>query len=240
MNHADAPAAARLKHITNEWPEESAAAGTHERVLELMATRPLKGMRILDVPCGAGRFSAALGRRGADVTPMDIAPVSPFAGELQRRVLADVNVGLPFPSSSFDAVVSIEGIEHFENPSLFVRECARVIRPGGRIFLTTPNVDSLRSRRYALVYGFHRYFGPATETDKDSGHLHPIDMIFMAGAVRRAGLVITATAVNRIEKKSWLTELLRPMLTRRLPSYMRGEIPFYGDCLIYVLEKRPA
>lgn len=239
MNHTDATAASRLKHITNEWPEQSAAAGTHDRVLELMQHHlQIRGARVLDVPCGAGHFSAALERAGAEVTPMDIAPVRPFVGPMLKRVLADANQSLPFPGESFDAVVSIEGIEHLENPSQFIRECARVVKHGGRIFLSTPNVDSLRSRRYALQHGFHRYFGPANDFDKDSGHLHPIDMMFVNGACRRAGLSIAEVAVNRIEKKSWLTELLRPLLTRRLPSYMRGEIPFYGDCIIYVLAAR--
>ncbi len=42
--------------------------------------------------------------------------------------------------------------------------------------------------------------------------------------------------MNRVEKKSWFTELLRPLLTRRLPAYMQGEIQFYGDCIVYALQ----
>ncbi len=229
-----------MKHLTNEWPEHAAAPGTHARVLELMQRRlgSLTGLLIADLPCGAGAFSRQLAGLGADVTPMDIAAVEPFLGERQRRERVDANGRLPYCRGErrFDVMVSMEGIEHLENPTQFLRECARVVRPGGHIFLSTPNVDSLRSRRYALVHGFHRYFGPVNDTDKDSGHLHPVDMIFMHGACRRIGLEILETAVNRIEKKNWLTELLRPVLTRRLPQYMRGEIPFYGDCIIYALK----
>lgn len=231
---------ASARHLTNEWPEQSAAPQTHERVLELLGRhfRSLQGLRIADVPCGAGAVSRKLASLGAAVVPIDIARIEPFLAAPEALVLADANERLPFDDEAFHAVVTIEGIEHLENPSRFLRECARVLKPGGRLFLTTPNVDSLRSRRYALLYGFHRYFGPATDTDKDSGHIHPIDMIFMHGAAKRAGLTILETAVNRVEKKGWLTELLRPRLTRYLPAYMRGEIPFYGDCIIYVMARR--
>ena len=230
---------ASSRHLTNEWPEQSAAPGTHARVLELVKAHlsPLRGKRIADVPCGAGALSRELAALGADLVPIDIAPVEPFLGDRRARVIADANRPLPFSDGEFDALVTVEGIEHLENPSQFLRECARTVRPGGFIFLSTPNVDSLRSRRYALLYGFPRYFGPATDTDKDSGHIHPIDMVFMRGATKRAGLSIIGTAVNRIEKKGWLTELLRSRLTRRLPACMRGEIPFYGDCIIYVLAR---
>jgi len=225
------------KHLTNEWPEYAASAGTHERVLELVKRHAGgEARRVLDLPCGAGSFSRRLHDLGFGVVPADIAPVEPFLGERRERVITDANQPLPF-GCEFDAVVSIEGIEHLENPSLFLRECARVVKPGGHVFISTPNVDSLRSRRYALIHGFHRFFGPVNDTDKDSGHLHPIDMIFMHGAARRARLEIVETTVNRIEKKGWLTERLRPLLTRRLPGYMKGEVPFYGDCMIYVLRK---
>lgn len=232
--------ASDLKHLTNEWPAHAAAPNTHNRVLELVRQYypELKGVRICDLPCGAGAFSNRLAGMGADTVPVDIAAVEPFLADASRRVLADANQRLPFADGEFDAFVTIEGIEHLENPSFFLRECARVIKPEGRIFLTTPNVDSFRSRRYLFAYGFYRFFEPVNDTDKDSGHLHPIDMVFFRGAAQRAGLEIAEVTVNRIEKKGWFSERLRSSLVRKLPEYMRGEVPFYGDVIIYVLKKR--
>ncbi len=232
----------KIKHITHEWPAHAAAPGTHQKVFDLVQQYlpQAKGMRIADVPCGAGLFSKRLAELGAEVVPVDIAPVSPFHADPATRVLADANQPLPFPDGSFDALVTIEGIEHLENPSHFLRECARLVRPGSKIFLSTPNVDSFRSRRYVGMNGFHRYFGPLNDTDKDSGHLHPIDMVFMRGACQRAGLRILDVAVNRIEKRTLLSEFLRKRMTRKLPTYMHGEVPFYGDCIIYVLERPSA
>ena len=226
------------QHLTNEWPAHAAAPNTHNRVLELVRQYfpSLDGVRVCDLPCGAGAFSRRLAELGADIVPVDIAAVEPFLADPARRLLADANQRLPFDDGTFDLFVTIEGIEHLENPSYFLRECARVIKPGGRIILSTPNVDSMRSRRYAFGYGFYRFFEPVSDTDKDSGHLHPIDMVFFKGAIRRAGLEIVECTVNLLQK-TWLSERLRPLLVKKLPADMRGEVPFYGDVIIYVLKK---
>lgn len=224
------------------WPEHAAAHNTHERVLEMVRrlVPTAAGRRALDVPCGAGALSSRMAAGGLNVTSVDIEAVEPFRHDPKQRVLANANFGLPFPDREFDLVVSVEGIEHLENPSAFLRECARVTRDDGIVIISTPNVDSFRSRRWALVRGHHRFFGPQGDATKDSGHLHGIDMIFFRGAAARAGLEIIDLAVNDI-KRSWFSELLRPWLTRRLPATMQGEIPFYGDVMIYGLKKqRPA
>jgi SAM-dependent methyltransferase len=172
-----------------------------------------------------------------DVTGVDIEAVSPFYFDEDKRVLADANLALPFEDGRFDAMVTIEGIEHLENPSFFMRECARVVKPGGWIFLSTPNVDSFRSRKYVFSYGHHRYFTPREDGSKDSGHVHPIDMCFVRQAIAKSGLSLVETSVNQIVGRSAFKEVLRPWLTRKLPSYMQGEIPFYGDVIMYVLRK---
>lgn len=230
---------ARDKSQTNEWGEHAAAPNTHNRVGELILKYfpSPQGVRVCDLPCGAGLFSRKLADRGMQVTAMDIAHVEPFRFDLSRRVLGDANQKLPFSDASYDAVVSIEGIEHLENPSLFLRECARILVPGGHLFLTTPNPDSWRSRRYVMTRGHHRYFHAVTDTVKDSGHLHPVDMVFFRGAAARAGLEIQEVTVNQVQGKNWFTESIRRLLTRRLPIYMQGDVPFYGDVIIYVLRK---
>jgi ubiquinone/menaquinone biosynthesis C-methylase UbiE len=223
----------------SSWPAHAAARNTHNRVAELIChyLPEVKGMRVCDLPCGAGLFSKRLAELGMDVTGVDIEAVSPFHFDESRRVLADANLRLPFEDASFDAMVTIEGIEHMENPSFFLRECVRVVRPGGLIFLSTPNVDSFRSRKYVFSYGYHRYFTPREDGSKDSGHLHPIDMSFVRQLLKQNELSLLETSVNQIEGRTIWKEMLRPWLTRKLPTYMQGEIPFYGDVIIYVLLK---
>lgn len=225
------------------WSAHAAAHNTHNKVLEVVAKhlpRP-QGLKLCDIPCGAGAFSHELATRGMDVTGLDIEAVEPFQHDPAKRVLANANEGLPFENGAFDAVVTIEGIEHLENPSFFLRECARVIKRDGHIFLTTPNVDSIRSRRYMMLKGFHRFFAPKDEAHKQYGHLLPIDMVFFKGAAERAGLEVVDQAVNQIKFNTigtWIDRLLAPLLTRKLPPAMRGLIPLFGDVMIYVLRRR--
>jgi 2-polyprenyl-3-methyl-5-hydroxy-6-metoxy-1,4-benzoquinol methylase len=161
---------------TDQWPEHAAAPNTHKRVYELVRQYlPVgAGKKVADLPCGAGSFSARLAQLGMDVAAVDLEAVEPFYFDKDKRVLADANLPLPFADGELDAMISIEGIEHLENPSMFARECARVVKLGGLVFLSTPNVDSYRSRRSTYVHGYHKYFRPMTPDQKMAWHLLPV------------------------------------------------------------------
>lgn len=241
MNNAtDTTAPPTERANTDKWPEHAAAPNTHNRVLELVRhyLPDAAGKTICDLPCGAGAFSARLAELGANVTAVDIEAVEPFYFDPAKRVLADANLRLPFDDGAFDAMVSIEGIEHLENPSFFLRECARIVKPGGWVVLSTPNIDSLRSRRSTFLHGFPKYFQPKTAERKDAYHLHPIDMTFVRGALRKTDLTLIEVAVNRLTDRNFFRELLRPLMTRKLPSELRGPIPYYGEVIIYILQKQ--
>lgn len=225
--------------MATAWRELAAAPGTHERVLTLLRKYlpRFEQARVLDIPCGSGHFSKQMRDQGLNVTTMDIEDVQPFHDDPARRTLGDANRGLPFADGAFDALVTIEGIEHLESPSGFLRECARVVEKGGHIVLSTPNVDAIKSRRHVYLKGHFRYFEPKSAERKESWHLHPIDMVFMRGAAARAGLTIAEIGVNQFSGKNWFSELTRPYFTHKLPAEMKGEIPYYGDVIIYVLNK---
>ena len=104
--------------------------------------------RVLDVPSGGGLQSRALQALGYSVVSVDLF-TGAEAGE--RKVCADANHNLPFRNGVFDYVLSREGIEHLENQVGFVRECARVLRPGGQIVITTPSLMHLSSRFSQLL-----------------------------------------------------------------------------------------
>lgn len=80
------------------------------------------------------------------------------------RVAADAQA-LPFPDSTFDAVLSINLLEHLPDPSVLVREAARVLAPGGRFLAVTPNgdaewlLDLIERWRLKLPEGPHRFLG---------------------------------------------------------------------------------
>jgi SAM-dependent methyltransferase len=204
----------------------------------MLAHAPMGGrLQVLDVPSGEGDLAALLAAAGMNVTALDDAPVMPFRFDPAQRRVHDCNRGLPFEAATFDALVSVDGIEMLENPTGFLREAARVLRPGGLLVLAVRNVDSLRSRKYALLRGHPRYFGPDTRLAKEFGRRHPVDMMFMHEACGALGLEWVEVAANRVSGKTWWSERLRHRLQRHLPPYMREAVPFYGEMVIYAVRK---
>jgi 2-polyprenyl-3-methyl-5-hydroxy-6-metoxy-1,4-benzoquinol methylase len=103
--------------------------------------------RMVDVGCGAGDLFRALGSRdcayvGVDLVRYDGFPVTTAA----RFVVADLNAQIPLDDAIADVVISVETIEHLENPRAFVRELVRLVRFGGLVIVTTPNQLSLLSK----------------------------------------------------------------------------------------------
>jgi 2-polyprenyl-6-hydroxyphenyl methylase/3-demethylubiquinone-9 3-methyltransferase len=107
----------------------------------------LSGKRILDVGCGGGLLSEGMAVRGADVTGIDLSDKPLGVAKLHllesgqkvdyRKIsveqLADEMPG------AFDAVTCLEMLEHVPNPSSVVTACARLVKPGGQVFLSTLN-----------------------------------------------------------------------------------------------------
>lgn len=110
---------------------------------------PKPGERILDVATGTGWTSRLVARRGATVTGVDIASDLLAAARANAEAAAldiDYRVGdaeaLPFPDGAFDAVVSTVGVMFATDQDAAARELARVVKPGGRLALTTWTPDS--------------------------------------------------------------------------------------------------
>jgi len=99
--------------------------------------------RVLDVGCGSGVLLARMQSLGWEVEGVE---VDPGAVEAARKRGVSVRLGtlssLRFPDAHFDAVHSAHVIEHVHDPVGLLRECRRVLKPGGNLVFLTPNIDS--------------------------------------------------------------------------------------------------
>jgi methionine biosynthesis protein MetW len=120
------------------------------------------GSRCLDVGCGSGHAVGPWAvARQVRYVGVDIARSAVEAARtrgLEAHLVEDSG-RLPFPDSSFDAAVSLEVIEHLFQPEATIREALRVVKPGGVVIVTTPNVAYWRRRLDLALLGRWNPFG---------------------------------------------------------------------------------
>jgi 2-polyprenyl-6-hydroxyphenyl methylase/3-demethylubiquinone-9 3-methyltransferase len=125
--------------------------------LEPASLRPLVGLRIVDVGCGGGLLSEPLARMGASVTAIDAGHENIAAARRHAETMGleidyrqTTAEELAAAGARFDALVSMEVLEHVADLGLFVGACAELVRPGGALALATLN-RTLKSYAMAIV-----------------------------------------------------------------------------------------
>ncbi|HLM23680.1 MAG TPA: class I SAM-dependent methyltransferase, partial [Pyrinomonadaceae bacterium] len=133
------------------YPEESLSppAFVQTRLEEITAEfSPYRqNNRLLDIGCGAGNLLLAARKNGWEGQGLDVSPgavkhvrglgFEVFQGELQQA---------RFPSQHFDVITAAELVEHLFEPRLVLQEVARLLRPGGLFWTTTPHARGLSAR----------------------------------------------------------------------------------------------
>jgi SAM-dependent methyltransferase len=166
------------------------------------AVIPSYGGRYLDVGCGLGEFVIAMGRCGAAAEG-----VEPGLAAVERATAAGARVfhGLlheaAFPDGSFDSISLVHVLEHTPDPLAVLRECRRILRPSGELFLGVPNYDALG----------RRWLGREWDGLDVPRHLHH----FRAPSIRR----LAGRAGLKVEQLT--TETLAPCIELNLGMALR-------------------
>src|SRR5580704_11921846 len=154
------------------------------------------GLHILEVACGRGGFVRELARAGAHVTGCDFSSAALRAastkiraadGQSRVALIQGDAQNLPFADNSFDLLVSCETIEHLPDVQIAIQGMHRVTRPGGKLFLTTPNYANFMG----LYEVYSRFRHPSRKDDQPFDRRQWFPQIL--GWVRRAGWTILRT-----------------------------------------------
>lgn len=137
----------------------------------------VQGTKVLDLGAGTGRHLRALDARGAWVVAGDLRPeVHAASGGV---VQLDAH-HLPFRDASFDLVVVSEVLEHVPAPLLVLRECARIVGPGGRVIVSVPRCGP-EVINWLISLEYHRVPG---------GHIHIFTRHELRELSHRAGMTV--------------------------------------------------
>jgi SAM-dependent methyltransferase len=151
-----------------------AAAGVHAKTLDLAGKYLNQDSKILIAGSGEGGLEYQLLNKGtsaSSICALDIDPKQYKIDGIECQY-CDLNGRLPFDDASFDICFSVEVIEHLNNPQNIIDEVHRVLKPGGRLFLTTPNVHSIAQKiRFLFADEFYWF---RDKDHKNLGHIHPI------------------------------------------------------------------
>jgi cyclopropane fatty-acyl-phospholipid synthase-like methyltransferase len=186
----------------------------HEQVADRLATLKPAPAKVLDFGAGEGALSCRLAEAGYDVLAADIdqdafrCPAANFV-RLNFDDKQAVNRFAGHHQAEFDAVLGIEVIEHVENPWDYVRCLASMLRPGGVIVVTTPNITSWLSRFRFLFAGRFQHFGDAQLA---YGHIAPISAWELQLIFERTGLAEVSVASAGTLPPLFITGLNRELL----------------------------
>jgi SAM-dependent methyltransferase len=174
----------------------------HLHRIVIDALRTLGPGHVLDLPAGPGYLIRDLMELGFTGVAADIDESLHCLPELTYAAV-DMTQPFPFGEQTFDYVVSIEGIEHVVDPFAFLAEVRRVLKPNGRLILTTPNVGCLESRWHFLWSGFHSMEDGPIALDTSNiffEHINPMTLSQLWFACERQGLRIERLLTSRHRK----------------------------------------
>jgi 2-polyprenyl-6-hydroxyphenyl methylase/3-demethylubiquinone-9 3-methyltransferase len=197
------------------WDSEGPQRALHElnpaRLGYVRERTALHGARVLDVGCGAGILSEAMAREGADVVALDLAPELIDIAQLHLLEsglkvdyrLQSVEALAEEAPASFDAITCMEMLEHVPDPASVLRACATLLKPGGKLFVSTLNRTPVAFA--VAIVGAEYVAGLLPKGTHDyKSFIKPSEL---SAWLREAGLQlddVSGLAYDPIRRRSWV------------------------------------
>ena len=216
VSAAEAAAYEKLQIIAHEK--------THRNVLDIFSAFPERGP-LLEIPAGEGALAWQLHKLGYTVTAGDIDPTF-CKVRVIPCIYLDLNRRFPIEDGRFSYVSCVEGIEHLQDHFQFVRECHRVLRPGGCLVLSTPNILNLASRLKFLTSGFYSLVPrPINEFSLIPvfDHIHPLTYYQVRYMLHTQGFEIEQVETDLLRRSAAALIFLRPLIQLYMIRTMRKE-----------------
>jgi 2-polyprenyl-6-hydroxyphenyl methylase/3-demethylubiquinone-9 3-methyltransferase len=182
------------------------------RVAYVAQRSVLSQRRLLDIGCGGGLLAEALARHGAHVSGIDLAPTMIEVARLHAHESAlqiDYQVCsaqqlVAQAGAPFDVITCMELVEHVPSPAALLASAARLLRPGGDLFISTIN-RNLRSFLLAIVGAEYLLQLVPRGTHEYARLLRPAELARMARAERLTLCDVSGLAYNPFDNSARLT-----------------------------------
>ncbi len=181
---------------------------------------PTSPARVLDVGCGSGVLLARMKSLGWEVQGVEVDPGGVTAARARGVAVHQGQLTeAKFPDHHFDAVHSAHVIEHVHDPVALLRECFRILKPGGKLVILTPNTAS---------FG-HKHFGSAWLNLDPPRHLILFNQQTLRSAAEQQGFIVER--LDTTVRSAWVYGTL----SRLIRQTGRGEMSALGQpaCLIH-------
>ena len=188
---------------------------------EMLPFVPKSARRILDVGCSQGRFGAALKSElpGAEVWGVEPDPVAHAAAALvlDRAIPSFFDDKINLPDASFDAIVFNDSLEHFPDHDAAIAIARRLLKPGGCIVASVPNV---RFWPHLRKYLFNADWEYQTAGILDRTHLRFFTKRSILRTLAQAGFEVTKIQGINPYRKGIRLAILRTLLPRGMQDML--------------------
>lgn len=189
----------------------------------------LENKKILDIGCYDGSFLSLIKNRNNDffgIEASDQGVRETKNKEIEvKQFFFDDKTPIPFEDSFFDIVVAGEIIEHIYDTDFFLREIYRILKPSGKLLISTPNIASL-GRRIMLIFGISPILEISPNEADSSGHIRYFTYKDLAKLLKKHNFILKIRKSDVVNFSSG-GKIKSKTLAKILPNISQSLIALY-------------